>query len=268
MLNNAKEITIPEGSVKKITDGNGRVIWGSQSAFPYRKLRYIHFSGSERIDTLESPKQSYYYLDAVVPNTSQSWSWIWGARQSISGSYYLLLWQTDGNVIKSRLKSDTQSTSVSTSNSLREFRLRIYDTNNTSGHFWRGLIDMTGIDVTGTPDSSLGTQLWALSTNNSSYAVNLNNYTTTISIGQRHTGTSWDSTANMLIGDVYRYYVRQTTDSSALTHLMFPCQRKSDNKCGLYDTVTNTFYPMEGTDTTTTAAGPVLDEYWDLTAPN
>ena len=40
-LNDVKEITIPEGSVKKIQDSNNNIIWGSESAFPYRILEYI-----------------------------------------------------------------------------------------------------------------------------------------------------------------------------------------------------------------------------------
>ena len=40
-LNDVKEITIPEGSVKQIQDSNGNIIWGSESAFPYRILEYI-----------------------------------------------------------------------------------------------------------------------------------------------------------------------------------------------------------------------------------
>ena len=50
-LNDVKEITIPEGSVKQIQDSNGNIIWGSQSAFPYRRLEYIKFSGAEYVNT-------------------------------------------------------------------------------------------------------------------------------------------------------------------------------------------------------------------------
>lgn len=51
-LKDIKKITIPEGSVKKIEDSNGNIIWGSQSAFPYRRLEYIHFNGTDNyIDT-------------------------------------------------------------------------------------------------------------------------------------------------------------------------------------------------------------------------
>lgn len=49
-LNDVKEITIPEGTVRKIEDENGNMIWGSQSAFPYRRLEYIKFSGNEYVE--------------------------------------------------------------------------------------------------------------------------------------------------------------------------------------------------------------------------
>ena len=50
-MKDVKEITIPQGSVKKIEDSNGNVIWGSESAFPYRRLEYIKFSGAEYVNT-------------------------------------------------------------------------------------------------------------------------------------------------------------------------------------------------------------------------
>ena len=46
-----KTITIPEGSVKKITDSTGAVLWINEAAFPYRRLEYIKFSGAEYVDT-------------------------------------------------------------------------------------------------------------------------------------------------------------------------------------------------------------------------
>ena len=81
---------------------------------------------------------------------------------------------------------------------------------------------------------------------------------------------SVDSSGNIDIqnytqGNLYYFEERKTNASGTYTHRLYPAQRKSDNKCGMYDTVTNTFYPMNGTSTTTSAAGPVVDEYWDLT---
>lgn len=61
----------------------------------------------------------------------------------------------------------------------------------------------------------------------------------------------------------FEKYVNST---NALQNKQFPCQRKSDGVCGLYDTQTNVFFPMVGTTITDAAAGPVVDEYWNLQA--
>ena len=67
-------------------------------------------------------------------------------------------------------------------------------------------------------------------------------------------------------GKLYKFekYVNST---DVLQNNQFPAQRKSDGVCGLYDTVSQTFFPMTGSIVTSGAAGPVADEYWDLTAP-
>lgn len=46
-----KKITIPEGSVKKITDSTGTVLWANGTAFPYRRLQYIESNGKAALDT-------------------------------------------------------------------------------------------------------------------------------------------------------------------------------------------------------------------------
>ena len=46
-----KTITIPEGSVTKITDSTGVVLWANETAFPYRRLQYIESNGSAALDT-------------------------------------------------------------------------------------------------------------------------------------------------------------------------------------------------------------------------
>lgn len=48
----------------------------------------------------------------------------------------------------------------------------------------------------------------------------------------------------------------------------YPVQRKSDGVCGLYRVDNGTFMPMVGTNITSAAAGPVVDEYWDLQEPS
>jgi len=74
------------------------------------------------------------------------------------------------------------------------------------------------------------------------------------------------SLTSAMKGKVYYYEERQTNYQGAFTHRSYPAQRKSDGKCGLYDTITGQFEVMNGTDIYDTAAGPVIDEYWDLTA--
>ena len=68
-------------------------------------------------------------------------------------------------------------------------------------------------------------------------------------------------------GKVYCFEERQGNYQGNYTKKMYPCQRKSDGVCGMYDVISQKFFPMAGTTITDAAAGPILDEYWDLTAP-
>ena len=61
---------------------------------------------------------------------------------------------------------------------------------------------------------------------------------------------------------------RETDGSSKLLVRAYPCQRKSDGVCGLYDVVNQKFYPMQGINITDAAVGQLADEYWDLTVPS
>ena len=46
-----KTIAIPDGSVTKITDSTGVVLWANETAFPYRRLQYIESNGRAALDT-------------------------------------------------------------------------------------------------------------------------------------------------------------------------------------------------------------------------
>lgn len=64
-MKNVKAISIPVNGtnkvVNKIEDSNGNIIWGSQSAFPYRRLEYIHFNGTDNfIYSGVATKNGYY----------------------------------------------------------------------------------------------------------------------------------------------------------------------------------------------------------------
>lgn len=64
-LKDVKEITIPQGAVKKIEDSNGKIIWGSQDAFPYRRLEYLYFNGTDNYVSLGG-KASYNRQDRIT----------------------------------------------------------------------------------------------------------------------------------------------------------------------------------------------------------
>lgn len=50
-INSIKLINSTSLGVKKITNANGDIIWGSYEEFPYRRLEYINFNGAEYINT-------------------------------------------------------------------------------------------------------------------------------------------------------------------------------------------------------------------------
>ena len=42
-----KTMTIPEGSVTKITDSTGNTLWADDTKYPYRQLEWINFTGAQ-----------------------------------------------------------------------------------------------------------------------------------------------------------------------------------------------------------------------------
>ena len=79
-------------------------------------------------------------------------------------------------------------------------------------------------------------------------------------------GARIDNSGNLgfyMHGNIYNSKI---SNAGTLIGEYIPAQRKSDGVCGLYRTSNSTFYPMTGTTITDAAAGPVVDEYWDLTA--
>ena len=252
-MKDVKAITIPEGAVKQIQDSNGNIIWGSQSAFPYRRLEYIHFSGTEYIDTawISSNPSRYYKIEASITEYRAG-----------------------------RLLSSYDGTAA---NAARRFYLPEFNNNGMHaclGGTWGSYL-WTAADV------PLNTKLtvegvWSKSTNNvlnwsvsgtgiTTVSETITGTSTTLSPAQRYYlfATNDNGSPNYnyaLIGNLYGAERRNTDSSGALNAKFIPCQRKSDNVCGVYDAINNLFRPMQGTNITTQAAGPVVDEYWDLTA--
>lgn len=262
-MKDVKAITIPEGSVQKIEDSNGNIIWGSQSAFPYRRLEYIHFSGAEGIDLGFKPASSgnngIQALNARItgPTANPSYGVILGCTgdSGASGGAMRILIQsysTDSPIVGQRVGRNSSKFGYSTPMNANEFyifRLRT----TSSSYTYIDIYNSSGQLISGTSH-----------TTSMSYTVNnmpnenLMRYNSAGSIV--HNGYS--------IGDIGWFKQWDGTQSTGtLIKDMYPCQRKSDGVCGLYDALTSKFYPMQGTNITSTAAGPIADEYWDLTAP-
>ena len=113
-LNDVKEITIPEGSVKKIQDSNGNIIWGSESAFPYRRLEYIDMAG-KYINLGIRPEIGLYFMNTKIDTASPLVSGNYGIYFGSAGQYKRLFFQgtSSPNEISQRLKNDTSSKVVS-----------------------------------------------------------------------------------------------------------------------------------------------------------
>ena len=247
-MKDVKAITIPEGTVKKIEDANGNIIWGSYDAFPYRRLEYIHFNGAEYILT-EKPANNYYYLQFSLDSIVND-KFIFGTNgdTTSAGTMRITNRTSSGGYMQTRYgrnsSSNTNIAQVST-NTIYQMRLRIF-ANNT---LYSALANSSGTVI----GSNNFTAVSFTRANMNKFAI--------MGYGAGTTAT------NTSAGKVYWYLKRASDGASTILIQAYPCQRKSDGVCGLYDVLNNTFYPMEGTTITDAAAGPILDEYWDLTAP-
>lgn len=63
------------------------------------------------------------------------------------------------------------------------------------------------------------------------------------------------------LGRIYRFTEYQDSESGILLHDFVPVQRRSDGVCGLFDIVKQNFIEMSGTNITSSAAGPITEEY-------
>ena len=248
---------IQKYEVKKIVvKSSNTMIWGSQAEYPYRRLEYVHFSGAEYFDTQFGTKQGYYREVTFALNQLQSGnSMIMGSLGPSSDNNnlrrcYNCLVGSDGRFryTVGNASSSWQNASNLPLNTKRVTYFNIQQDNSTyNAKMNWGLKDASGNTLVSGSTTAGATGYLS----NTSMSVMANN-----SDGNR------DSFA---IGNVYEIIERQTSSSGSLKHRYIPCQRKSDNVCGFYDVVDATFRAITGTNVTTAAAGPVVNEYWDLT---
>ena len=247
-MKDVKAISIPAGTVKKIEDANGNIIWGSQAAFPYRRLEYIKFTGSEYVLTNHKPATNrYYYLNFEIASRIND-KFILAANGDITSAGAMRVTvRTSASYFQTRYGRDNSGNlnigSVCNTDTFYQLRFRIYSGSN----IYSAIADSSG--------TVLGSNTIATISFTSS-----NMYPFAI-MGYNNGGT----VGNMTAGRVYRYFYRIGDASGNIGSDCYPCQRRSDNVCGLYDVVNSVFYPMSGTNITSAAAGPLVSEYWDMT---
>ena len=237
-LTKVKDIVYGGKHVKNIKDSNNRIIW-SVSSTPYRKLDYIQFSGNEYVklsgialsldNSIFEVTFEYTYL-----NNNQT---IFGNGDKDRG-YDIQLWEeyifAKSSSIYSNLVDNgkyklTVNTGSSTSNT--SVSTSVYDyKNGTTQNTSRNL--------------------------SNKYALLYIEY-----IGCLVSGSTKSTYFKSKLGE-FNYTNKGNVIIKKVT--LVPCQRKSDNVCGLYDTTMQKFYPMEGTVITDGARGNVVDENWDV----
>lgn len=252
-MKTVKAITHNNKSVKNIKDSNGNIIWGNPTDYPYRRLEYLQGNNiTYGFDTGVKPAlNSYMRLDIAFINDStvinDSWQIGRGAvyqnqRFAVGASRtnnQLILfggigsnWNTYSNIVLGETKHTlaVQGPNCTKFGSGQGYSVdsTFYSTSNTVG----------------TPGT------W--------YSVYL--------FGSR--GNTADTSA--MQGEVSsKLYYAEVGYNSGFNGKFVPCQRKSDGQLGIMKInnqgITTFLTPRTG-ETGTYTAGPVTDEYWDLTS--
>lgn len=245
-MTTVKNITIPEGSVKKIEDSNGNIIWASYDEFPYRRLEYVTTNNDAAIDTgiTAATNQTFYTKFRPTALTSGQQHRIianYTPGATLVRKYPLMVFGGSGN-IQNVLGSSWEGSSVAQVNQ---------DYVVTTSVVYNSRI----IKVNDDAQESLTSVSQDTGTSGNNYAY----------------GSCWNSgNSSFEYGLIGRLYGMKNNGTSTLYGTYFiPAQRKSDGKVGfckitksILGTVTfNGFYPS--TWTNDFGAGPVIDEYFD-----
>lgn len=262
-ITEVSEYQTVENPVVKITDSNGNIIWGSPGAFPYRRLEYIHFNGAEYLWSQIGTKAGFFrqlIFDLERNNVRQCTIATYdGQSSSNNRRFYIADFHTTNGV--RFCIGDSWTTGVALSNVPTNTKLMITARSYKSGSN-NALQYSLQKEINGSWTNIISTSTL---TGTSGTITDIQPY-----IGGCRTrktdGT--DVLENPMKGKIYYYEERNSNSSGNFVHRRYPAQRKSDGKCGLYDVTTGQFEVMYGTDIYQTAAGPTVDEYWDLTAPS
>ena len=263
-LNDVKEITIPEGSVKKIEDSNGDIIWGSQSEYPFRRLEYLNFDGTVFTRSGEyNANNRAYRIDYVQTGwASSGLCYPFGIWTSTAPKNILLTRNERSNTntgFEVCRVADTafgQHTPTSYINSRMVAEMR-WGTNTTVYYRLRRQSSSSYIN------NSSGTASGRTGTNTGKFFIGAIN----------DGGGNQPSNANgLLVGRIYEVAIAGSNSFSNYAYYYVPCQRKSDGAIGFKQPHRDdSFYPLiikstgEEVKNNSAYMGPVVDEYWDGT---
>ena len=271
-------LTIPEGTVKKIEDSNGNMIWGSASAYPYRRLEYI-----ENAD--RTVKGS-----ACIRLTNNTTGEKIG--NILSGGGDNSSWSNTQTQIKTRrVEIDYQltTTEFASAGSIGEYDKQWYGAlaafkDNAN---WKlgyaipesgGIYRCVGSNTSGVRNVDIKSYAWNTNRQYLRMSSKGNIYVGDTSRGYMNASGSsinpgymsifcqkYDASEWSILAKVYGVKIWDVEASSPYHVVQIgncvPAQRKSDGVCGLYDTIDKVFYPNVGSKPL--VAGPVISEYWD-----
>lgn len=230
--------------------------------YNYRELEYIHFSGAEYIDTK--------YVPTGYSGIKFKMKWLGRTgtgddNDCLLGAYcnYLadtsrrLYWvYTAGSINKWRdVIGSTWTNTNLADNNIHWFGCQ-FTTDFKTVQWGMRTADWTAAEYSHTPTNTTAFTGW----------------TSRFTLGsQGATGNDGVDTNRYSKIDVYEGYQHSSNGIfnandiaiNAIKHWI-PCQRKSDNVCGLMDIMQGEFYPMIGTAITTAAAGPTVNEYINM----
>lgn len=257
-----KAITIPEGIVNKIENSNGDIIWGSQDAFPYIRLDYIHFNGVDNYVATGCTYSTSRYREVIFSmdsaDTPTSDIYILGSRNTTASATQQRYWlpRIDGNGIRFVIGSTWTSNNAYPVSSyiVANSKRTVFATTSTSSTNMKmdfGMKDesdsnlFTGSITGGAASGFNSRELVLMATNDGE-------------------GNSGITPKGYCAGKVYEFTERYSNSSGSLYHKLIPCKRKSDGALGMFDTVSKVFKQLQGT-IDSSSAGSVVNEYWDGT---
>ena len=245
----------PRDTVKMIKDSNDVVLWADPAVYPYRRLQYIQSTGTQAFDTnVRCGRNSYMKL--IVEDTSNNASSQQQGRGAVSQAQRFAAGYSEGKYFFGF--GSSWVTGSSASSGAHTIGMQGPDCNWLNGN---------GTTPSGTKQQGYyidGT----FTSDSSTFPGNITYYTVFL-LGSR--GDTSGSIQGPVACKMYyaEYGYTDNNNNRQYNRRYYPVQRKSDNKLGFYDTVNNTFLNelVSGSASNTLSAGPVADEYWDLTDP-